>query len=123
MAELACLGWVGKRRVEDPSDQWPDKTVVAVSRDTLAEKTGQHRDRPTDLKTFANAQALIDKGTIIDRGDRSQRSIVIERDGSWWDVAVARRSEGFLHLVNVHRVCADQVMKWLKKGKNADGWP
>ncbi|MCJ2052866.1 phage minor head protein [Methylobacterium sp. J-070] len=95
--------------------------LVSVSRDTLAEKLGAHRARPTEVASFAAVQALIDAGRLVDRGQANRRSVVTERDDGWWNTVVARSLTGFLRIVSVHRLRAAQALKWL--GGDADGRP
>lgn len=95
--------------------------LVSVSRDTLAEKLGRHRDRPTEVASFAKVQALIDEGRLVDRGQDNRRSIVTEQFDGWWNTVVARSAAGFLRIVSVHRLRAAQALKWLSG--NADGRP
>ncbi|MGX5776508.1 phage head morphogenesis protein [Methylorubrum zatmanii] len=95
--------------------------LVSVSRDTLAEKLGRHRDRPTEMATFAEVQELIDAGTLVDRGQPNRRSVVTEREDGWWNTAIARSAAGFMRIVSVHRVRAEQALKWMRK--EADGRP
>ena len=69
-------------------------SIVTVSRDTLNVKLSEDRDRPTEVKTFANVQRLIDAGTVIERDQPNRRSVITKIDGVWWSTAIARSGPG-----------------------------
>ncbi|MGF3027871.1 phage minor head protein [Methylobacterium aquaticum] len=95
--------------------------LISVSRDTLAEKLGHHRDRPTEVATFARAQELIDAGVVRNRGQTSRRTVVTERADGWWGTTIARSVAGFLRVVSIHRVRKERALGWLKE--SADEGP
>lgn len=95
--------------------------LITVSRDTLAEKLGSHRDRPTALETFARAQELIDDGRVLDRGQPNRRTVVTEREEGWWATTIAMSREGFMRVVSITRRDTDRVLRWLRDDDAAGG--
>lgn len=91
--------------------------LVSVSNDTINRKTEKHRRDARAL--MARLDEMLAAGQIADEGQHARRSVILNEDGRWWRIVIARSARGFLYVSTAHRIDARRARRIL--GEDAAG--